>query len=96
MNYLKIALLWLALVICPQLITLKVATFVFSSESHSLYRRVELLIANNNEQQRNRLATISQMEARLVKYDGELLEEVDKRIALAIQRHERNKYEDLR
>ncbi|MCY1224405.1 hypothetical protein D9M72_365610 [compost metagenome] len=86
--------LWLALVLCPQFITLKVATWSFSQESHATYERVEQLLAQYDERQEDRMATISQMEARLVKHDGVLLGEVDKRIALAIQRHERNKHEE--
>ncbi|MDH4562150.1 hypothetical protein [Pseudomonas sp. BN411] len=86
--------LWLALVLCPQFITLKVATWAFSTESHATYERVEQLLDQYDERQENRMANIARMEAKLNARDGEILAEVDKRISLAIQRHEQIKHED--
>ncbi|MBD2840053.1 hypothetical protein ID144_23705 [Pseudomonas sp. JM0905a] len=94
MNYLKIALLWGALVLCPNLIVLQTAKWAFSEQSHETYRAVEVLLAQYDERQTNRLATISQMETRLIKRDGELLEEVQRRIDASLARHQNIYHKD--
>lgn len=86
--------LWLALVLAPNFITLKVATWAFSHESHATYERVEQLIAAFDERQENRMANIAKTEEKLNALEGRILSEVDKRVALAVQRSQRNLNED--
>ncbi|MNG14581.1 hypothetical protein D3C84_983460 [compost metagenome] len=82
--------LWLALVLCPQFITLKVATWAFSQESHATYERVENLIASFDQRQQNRFKRLDVMEAKFNASEGRILDEVDKRVELAIRKHELN------
>lgn len=89
MKYLKIAILWLALIATPNLLVLRMAQFAFTNESHQLYSRIDQLLQDHETYQNNRLATVSRLERQLVSHEGRILEEVDKRIAFAIQKHER-------
>lgn len=92
MNYLKLALIWLCLVLGPQFVTLRVAVWAFTSESAATYQRVDRLIESFDERQSNRMATIGQMERRLNDRDGLLLEEAQRRIDVALARHERSRH----
>ncbi|WP_137822831.1 hypothetical protein [Pseudomonas sp. D(2018)] len=91
MNYLKITALWAALVLCPNLIVLQTAKWAFSEQSHDTYRAVEVLLAQYDERQHNRMANVIKLESQLVAHEGRILEEVDRRIEMSIRRAQLHK-----
>ncbi|MFC5696515.1 hypothetical protein ACFPU0_13215 [Pseudomonas sp. GCM10022186] len=93
MNLKAVGLL-LAVVSLQSILTIGVARWSFSEQSHATYAAIERLINDYDNRQENRMATISQMESRLIAHDGVLLEEVQRRIDASIARHLQTNHKD--
>ncbi|MDT4821413.1 hypothetical protein FQZ97_545920 [compost metagenome] len=72
----------------PNVITIGAGCYFLSSQSHQLYQRIDQLIASHDEQYRNRIANIVRVEGRLNSEYGVIMSDTQRRIDMAIARHE--------